>query len=103
MSKKYIYNVTVPVTGSIQVLVESDEEIKSMNEAFEIAMEAYGKSSARFALQSIDSGEVHEVIDGIMMGDEWETHLHLNRGNVCYAVCPETYWDIEEIIEEEEE
>jgi len=103
MSKKYRYNVTVPITGSVMIFVETDKEIESAGEAFEKAFEAISEIDHYFCFGVPGDDKAHTEIGDMMMGDEIGHHKYLNRGNVCRAVCPETEWQLEESYDEDEE
>jgi len=80
--KKHKYHVIVPMTGSICISIETDEPIENDQQAFELACE---KWSGSFGGEDEVAGELGEV----------SLHKHLNRGNVCSAVCPEIDWEKE--------
>lgn len=88
---KYIHYITVPVTTSVNVIVESDEEIDNADKAYDLAMDLLCKANTRFNLENASEyqGEVE-------LGEELQFHTYLNRGNVCHATCPEIYWETEE-------
>lgn len=77
--KKHKYYVTVPMTGSICILIETDEPIEDDQQAFDLACE---KWSGSLGEDDEAAGELGEV----------SLHKYLNRGNVCSAVCPEIEW-----------
>lgn len=91
---KYTHYITVPVTGAVSISIETDEPIPDgdMDKAMELALEAFDKVGASFDLK------VEREIDscGVELAEGWNLHKHLNRGNVCHAETPETYWETEE-------
>lgn len=87
---KYTHYITVPLTSSVNVIVESDEKIKSQDQAYEMAMEQIFKSNPCIDLENKGTDENDKSAVG--MGEELEYHLELNKGNICHAVCPEVDW-----------
>ena len=81
--KKHKYYITVPMTGSITMSIETDEPIGDDEEAFELACEKWNSGD-----HGLDVGGKE---DGTELG-EIDLHKYLNRGNVCHAVCPEIEW-----------
>lgn len=82
---KHKYYITVPMTGSVNIVVEVDEPIEDADQAFELACEKW--NDGEYALDIVDPKENGEAELG-----EFDLHPHLNRGNVCHAVCPEIDW-----------
>lgn len=85
MAKKHKYYITVPMTGSIEVVVETDEPIEDDEQAFELAIEEWSEGdygldivSPRLKRAKVDLGEI-------------DFHKQLNRGNVCHEI----YWQEE--------
>lgn len=95
---KYTHYITVPFTSSVNVIVESDEKIENQDQAYEMAMEQISKSDPIFDLENRSKGIDKSAVE---MGDELEYHLELDKGNVCYAVCPEVDWTSEKEDEAE--
>lgn len=89
--RKYTYTITVPTTTSVNVVVDSDEEIRDMSHAYDLALNVISKADTRFHLKNKRGYE-----SDVYFGEEIEFHEYLNRGNVCYAVCSEISWEEEE-------
>lgn len=75
---RYTHYVVIPITGSINVAIESDDPEPSLEVLYKAAMDV----PWRLALEEDGDGKV-------TLGEEIGTHRYLNRGNVCEAVCPE--------------
>lgn len=93
--KRYSHHITIPITTSLTVYVESDEPIESMEQAFEMANEQWGESDVNFCLKGPGNITGYDLC-GIHMGEELSSHLQLNRENVCHAVYAETDWETED-------
>lgn len=93
--KRYSHHITIPITTSLTVYVESDEPIESMEQAFEMANERWAVSNVNFCLKGPGDNTGYDIC-GIHMGEELQSHMELNRGNVCSAVVPETEWETED-------
>lgn len=85
---KHKYFITVPMTGSINVVVETDEPITDDEQAFELVCEEWNEGG--YGLELADPEENGKAELG-----EFDLHKYLNRGNVCHAACPEIDWEEE--------
>jgi hypothetical protein len=92
---KYTYYISVPVTGAVNVLVESDEPLEEGDDekAFNMAMDAFDKIEASFDVNVPEKFAADE--DTVNLADGWQLHKHLNRGNVCHTHTPEIYGETE--------
>lgn len=84
---KYTHYITVPMTTSVNVIVESDDDVRDVEHAYDMAMKVIEKANTRFELKN-----KHESQDLVELGEAIEFHEYLNRGNVCYASCAEIEW-----------
>lgn len=84
---KYTHYITVPMTTSVNVIVESDEDVRDFEHAYDLAIRVIEKAETRFELKNKSESQ-----DLVELGEAIEFHEHLNRGNVCYAACPEIEW-----------
>lgn len=88
--KKHTYYITIPLTGSVEFYVETDEPIEDESRAYELAMNKWEE-----ALTGIDivNGDrtVREDVD-IQIGEYTLHRDALDQGNVCHATCPGIEW-----------
>jgi hypothetical protein len=84
---KYTYYITVPVTTSVNIIAESDEKIEDEGKVYDLAIRVIEKANTRFYVKN---NKGHE--SDVELGEELSFHEHLNRGNVCNAVCSEMEW-----------
>ena len=89
---KFTHYVTIPVTAEAHFSFESDVEDPS----FDDVVDAFYRSDVESLSFRAKDGE--RPRDAVL--ETWEIHEHLNRGNVCHAVCPE--WSLDETEEHDE-
>ena len=87
---KYIHYITVPFSSSVNVVVESDEEIRDSKHAYELATDMIYRADTKFSLENEPGHR-----GAVELGDDLSYHEHMNRGNVCVAVCSEVSWETE--------
>ena len=75
---RYIHTVVIPVSTSISVIVESDDPKPSLKALYEAAC------AKHWQFKTSD-----ETDSDVQIGEVTETHMYMNRGNVCKATCPE--------------
>ena len=88
---KYTHIITVPVTTSVNVIVESDDKVKDAKHAYQMAMEKITSAGTWYDLENKPGFR-----GAVELGEELSYHTYLNRGNVCEAACSEIDWDTEE-------
>ena len=75
---RYRHTVTIPVSTSISVVVESDDPKPSLKALYEAATDKHWQ----FKMSE-------ETDPDVQIGETVLTHMYMNRGNVCVADCPE--------------
>ena len=86
---KYTHYIIVPMSTSISLAVESDEDIVDDQHAFDLAMGEMEKAGTRFEVMN------EEIPGAVEFGEEIAFHKHMNRGNYVVAACPEISWETE--------